>query len=200
MRGAGPKRRPQEVIEERLKERLVGAIVLTAVAVIFIPMVFEGRPKSEQPPVAKSQAGFTSSSSLPAKHLPPPADVVRVEPAVEPNSPPDEPPQDLAPDRVPNQAAARPPEPPEGEALSDGSPVDATRAGWVVQLASFSREANAESLRATLVTQGYAAFIEKSGSMYRVRVGPTSGQQQARALRAALEQAVNLQGMVVRYP
>ena len=84
--------------------------------------------------------------------------------------------------------------------MLDRPSVDTTRAGWVVQLASFSREANAESLRAKLVAKGFAAFIEKTGSMYRVRVGPMSGQQQARDLRATLKLAVNLQGVVVRYP
>ncbi|MGH8603228.1 MAG: hypothetical protein ACREXR_10775, partial [Gammaproteobacteria bacterium] len=68
------------MIEERLKERLIGAVVLTAVAVIVIPMAFEGRSKSERTPVTKSQAGFTSSV-LPAGHPSPPGDVVDVEPA-----------------------------------------------------------------------------------------------------------------------
>lgn len=187
------------MIEERLKERLVGAVVLTVVAVIFIPMAFEGRPKSEQAPVTKSQAGFTSSG-LPAEDPSPPVEVVEVEPAVTPMSTTDEPSQDLAPDRLPSQTAGRYPKPPEAETLSDRPPADATRAGWVVQLASFSREANAKTLRAKLVAQGFAAFIERTSSVYRVRVGPMSGQQQARDLRAALKQAVNLHGVVVRYP
>lgn len=187
------------MIEERLKERLVGAVVLTAVAVIVIPMAFEERSKSEQTPVTQSQTGFTSSV-LPAAHPSPPDDVVDVEPALAPISTTDGPPQDLAPDRFPGQTATHSPKPPEAETLSESPPTDATRAGWVVQLASFSREANAKSLRAKLVAQGFAAFIEKTSSVYRVRVGPTSGQQQARDLRAALKLAVNLHGVVVRYP
>ncbi|MGH6636341.1 MAG: SPOR domain-containing protein [Gammaproteobacteria bacterium] len=187
------------MIEERLKQRLVGAVVLTTVAVIFIPMAFQERPKSEQAPVTKSQARFTASGPS-AEHPPLPVDAVEVEPGVEPISTTDELSQDLAPDRLPSQDAGRPSKPPQAETLSDRPSADATRAGWVVQLASFSREANAKSLRAKLVAQGFAAFIEKTASMYRVRVGPTSGQQKARALRAALKQAVNLQGVVVRYP
>ncbi|MGH8580286.1 MAG: SPOR domain-containing protein [Gammaproteobacteria bacterium] len=182
------------MIEERLKERLVGAAVLTAVAVIFIPMVFEGRPKSPQAPVTKSQEDSTSSS-LPAEDPSPPVDVVEVEPAFGPISTTHGSPQ--AAERPPSQ---RSPKPPEAKTLSDRPQADATRAGWVVQLASFSREANAKTLRAKLVAQGFAAFIEKTSSIYRVRVGPTSGQQQARDLRAALKRAVNLHGVVVRYP
>ncbi|MGH8660015.1 MAG: SPOR domain-containing protein [Gammaproteobacteria bacterium] len=182
------------MIEERLKERLVGAVVLTAVAVSFIPMVFEGGPKSQQAPVTKSQKDFTSSS-LAAEDPSPPLDVVEVEPASGPISTTHRPPQ--AADRPPSQ---RSPKPPQSETLPDGPPADATRTGWVVQLASFSREANAKTLRAKLVAQGFAAFVEQTSSIYRVRVGPTSGQQQARDLRAALKRAVNLQGVVVRYP
>ncbi len=195
------------MIEERLRERLVGAVVLTAVAVIFVPMVFEGRSGNDQAPMARSQAGFTSSI-LPADHPSRTADVVEVEPAVGPISAHDEPSQDLAPDRGSqvrglNRNTKRSPKLPEAETLSDRASVDASRAGWVVQLASFSREANAKILRAKLVARGFGAFIEKTtttrSSMYRVRVGPTSGRQQAQDLRAALQQAVSLQGVVVRY-
>ncbi|MGH8612815.1 MAG: SPOR domain-containing protein [Gammaproteobacteria bacterium] len=178
------------MIEERLKERLVGAVVLTAVAVSFIPMVFEGGPKSQQAPVTKSQEDFTSSS-LAAEDPSPPLDVVEAEPASRPISTTHRPPQ---------AADQSSPKPPQAKTLWDRSPADATRTGWVVQLASFSREANAKTLRAKLVAQGFAAFIEKTSSVYRVRVGPTSGQQQARDLRAALKLAVNLHGVVVRYP
>lgn len=195
------------MIEERLKERLVGAVVLTAVAVIFVPMVFEGRSESDQAPMARSQAGFTSSI-LPADHPSRTVEVVEVKPAVGPISAHDGPSQDLAPDRGsqvrgPNQNTGRSPKLPEAETLSDRASVDANPAGWVVQLASFSREVNAKTLRAKLVARGFGAFIEKTtttgSSMYRVRVGPTSGRQQAQDLRAALQQAVSLQGVVVRY-
>jgi len=195
------------VIEERLRERLVGAVVLCAVAVIFVPMVFEGRSEDDQAPIARSQAGFTSSI-LPVDQASPTVEVVEVEPAVGPISAHDGPSQDLAPDRGsqvqgPRQSTRRSPKLPEAETLSDGASVDASPAGWVVQLASFSREANAKTLRAKLVARGFGAFIEKTtttrSSMYRVRVGPTSGRQQAQDLRAALQQAVSLQGVVVRY-
>ncbi|MGH8606192.1 MAG: SPOR domain-containing protein [Gammaproteobacteria bacterium] len=132
-----------------------------------------------------------------------------MEPAVGPISAHDGPSQDLAPDRGsqvrgPNQNTRRSLKLPEAETLSDRASVDASpAAGWVVQLASFSREANAKTLRAKLVARGFGAFIEKTtttrSSMYRVRVGPTSGRQQAQDLRAALQQAVSLQGVVVRY-
>ncbi|MGH8601724.1 MAG: SPOR domain-containing protein, partial [Gammaproteobacteria bacterium] len=122
------------------------------------------------------------------------------EPALAPISTTDGPPQDLARDRFPGQTTRHSLKPPEAETLSERPPTDAIQTGWVVQLASFSREANAKTLRAKLVAQGFAAFIEKTSSVYRVRVGPTSGQQQARDLRAALKLAVNLHGVVVRYP
>lgn len=190
------------MMEEKLKERLVGAAVLTAVGVIFIPMIFEGRPKSEQAPVTKPQVVF-ESPILPAEHVPHRVDPVEVKPAVEPVASPDQPRHDVRVDPISGKAPEPLPKVPKAEApevLPDRPAADAIRSGWVVQLASFSREANARNLRAKLVAKGFAAYIEQTGSMYRVRVGPTSGQQQARDLREALKLAVNLQGVVVRHP
>ncbi|MDA0823027.1 MAG: SPOR domain-containing protein [Proteobacteria bacterium] len=75
---------------------------------------------------------------------------------------------------------------------------------WVVQLGSFSSEDNAKVLMAQLKKKNYTAFIERfqdnSKLAYRVRVGPELTKNAAEQVRNKLAKQLDLQGIVVRYP
>ena len=75
---------------------------------------------------------------------------------------------------------------------------------WIVQLGSFSSEKNAEQLNKNLRSKGFTAFVEplkqKSGTIYRVRVGPELLRSDAEKVRDKIKQAMHMDGLVVSYP
>jgi cell division septation protein DedD len=83
------------------------------------------------------------------------------------------------------------------------SPAAAGR-GYAVQVSAFRAEADALALRNRLRAAGFTAFSERvqadSGTLYRVRVGPTADRDAADKLLASLSQKLGLNGMVVAYP
>lgn len=131
-----------------LKQRLVGAIVLVALGVIFIPVLLEGPeqtlvPEMEALPVPidrqlrKPLNAFPAPDAIPAE---PEQSVVLADPEPEP-----EPASEIrleeasAPVQAVNQPEPLPPPPvPEEKPLKAG-PL----ASWVVQAGSFSSEKNA---------------------------------------------------------
>ncbi len=76
--------------------------------------------------------------------------------------------------------------------------------GWVVQIGTFSDPANAKKVRATLVRKGYHVRMEKvrlpKGDATRVRVGPFSDRGKAITTLSRISRDVGLQGVVLRYP
>ncbi len=184
-------------MKQTLKQRMVGAIILAALAVIFIPMLLKGpvdqgltdvpiaippRPvvevdealaaAPEEPPV--SDADFTRSVPLESDHVQPPPEL----------------PAESAP-----------------VALDEPSPVEQTPpelASWAVQVGSFGRESNAVGLRDKLRASGYSAYVDaidgNGERFYRVRVGPVVSREEADRLKDDLVGKVQLKGLVVSHP
>lgn len=176
----------------RLKQRLVGAVVLVALAVIFVPMLFDG---PSQPPNSlrlESIPAAPGADYVPRKiTLAIPGPVVPV-PAPEPVAVPATEPVTVPP-------AAEP-------ALDPAStPAPAPGTTWVVQVGSFSQPDNAHALRDRLRSMGFNAYVESvkdaSGkSVLRVRVGPESDRPRAEALLARLKAEAALDGILRQHP
>ena len=198
-------------MDQGLKERLVGAAVLVAIAVWLIPWVLDGPedgadtqasslqlPSAEEPMPMRTQTlklGDASEESAqpapapaPAAAPPPQPAVATAEPAKDKTAAASEPqPQaetTLAAAAVPAErppAAAAPPKPEQPKAVGD----------WTVQLGSFSDEANAKRLAQRAGTFGYKAevsSVRNSGkTLYRVRVGPQATRAAADAAASALK-------------
>lgn len=193
----------------RLKQRLVGAIVLVALAVIFIPMVLQS-PEEVLPPATdmptRPAEEFHDRFAKAVPEAPPPL----AEPARQVMTPPEEPAATapVAAPPVPAQAVL----PPAAAEMSNAEavvpePAPAAQAGpgaWVVQLGVFGQEVNAQSLAKTLRTRGYTAFVErfagKAGPSFRVRIGPVKDRAAADALRARLKREDKLVAIVKSYP
>jgi DedD protein len=212
------------MIEEKLKQRLVGAAVLVGLGVIFIPMLLDNSGNSgtsESAIKAPSRPGdsFTSVplAEKPAERAPPklqepPSLPARVESpprleAVLPGEPAEE---GIAPKEVleldPAQAGGgRASKAAQGVGKAPAPPPAAKAEKWagthVVQLASFSSEGKAVALKTRLRKRGYNAFVERipvrGGKLFRVRIGPLS-ELKAKQLQARLAKDINLQGMVIR--
>ncbi|MDT8384096.1 MAG: SPOR domain-containing protein [Gammaproteobacteria bacterium] len=205
-------------MNSQLKQRLVGAVVLVALAVIFIPMLLPGKGDlsrgidgSNIPP----EPDYRFSAPVPAPEAPPMA--------AAPSLPVDDLSMDEAPDAPPVSSVKPSPvvtEPPKASpakkattpkaapikaapsvALSEKSPQ---ASGWVVQVGSFSSQPNAKALCEKLRKQGYACFVEavqaSADAVYRVRVGPTVSRATADKMRQKLLDVIGLQGLVQAYP
>jgi DedD protein len=165
-----------------LKQRLVGASVLIALAVIVLPMLLGGRPegsiaesqKIELPP-QPAELDFETrrypiGESPPAAAPPPPREAAV--PAAKPLPTPGSTVKTAPEPEVVEPAAAE--EPPLPRPLPQ-APLDA-EARYVVQVASFGSADNANRLSEKLRGYGYSVLLDsiKSdvGTLHRVRVGP----------------------------
>ncbi len=191
--------------DTRLKQRLVGAIVLVSLAVIFIPMILSGDDPAANRFAAtkipeKPQRDFISRIIPLDKQAPEPAPL---------KTPPSSKPKQAEPDKTvkiykaPTVAKVEQPKPaakPKPVAKSEPKP----KAGWVAQVGSFGSKNNAYGLRDKLRDKGFTSFVDsikKNGkTTYRVRIGPEAQKTEASALLAKAQKITKTKGFVVRYP
>ncbi|KGQ19569.1 DedD protein [Lysobacter dokdonensis DS-58] len=80
----------------------------------------------------------------------------------------------------------------------------ASNTGFAVQLAAFSKSADAAALRDKLRAAGFSAFTEAvstdKGTLTRVRVGPVLNRGEADQLKAQVKSKVGLDGVVRPHP
>ncbi|HBO2176345.1 TPA: SPOR domain-containing protein [Pseudomonas aeruginosa] len=210
------------LLERGLKQRIVGALVLIALAVIFLPMLFtredesrqvvvEAPPRPQSPAMPSVEVQPTEVPELqPGEEEVAPEIVQEGTPAAagQPSQPigglPATPPAAQSPAQSPaasppasqQQPAAAPPSPPPTEKRLDANNLPQS---WSVQLASLSNRARAEELQKTLRSQGYNAYIRSFDGMNRVFVGPVIQRAEADRLRDQLSKQQKLNGFVVRF-
>ena len=182
-------------MDDQLKQRLVGAAVLVAVAVIFIPMMLDDSEIND-PAVDETNIPPRPQTGFSSRIIPLDVDDLE-EPAGSAPSAATQP-QNITENAIDTDAGGEP----QVDPASSGPRVGVT--AWVVQLGSFASADNASALEERLKSSGYSAFVEKvlarEGVVYRVRVGPELLRADAQALRNQLDVEVRLEGIVVRYP
>lgn len=203
------------MVDKGLLQRIVGALVLVALAVIFVPMLFNredaGRqvavdapemPDAPAVPVIETQPVEVPEPEV--EPFPEEFEIIEEGPqAAQPESPvapiepapvltEPEPASEPAPAQVDNAPTRQTPE--EKRLDTANLPVS-----WSVQLASLSSRENAEKLQQTLRSQGYNAYIRTADGMNRVFVGPLVERAEANRLRDQLQRQQKLDGFVVRF-
>ena len=198
----------QQVVSEldkhAFKQRIIGAIVLVALAVIFIPILLPGH----------HDFGFTESeSNIPPKPAelenlkvlelekplpaPEPREVIRT--PIDEHSPPASKPEIESPvvEQKPETTETKP-------SLSNQetkTDTPTTPKAWVVQVGSFGNRDNAMRLRDQLRSKGYKTFVEQISTaektFYRVRVGPVVTRENALALQKELQTRMKLENTKV---
>ncbi|MCO6059453.1 SPOR domain-containing protein [Pseudomonas sp. MOB-449] len=217
------------VLDKGLKQRIVGALVLVALAVIFLPMLFSREdelrqvvveappmPKApDMPPVELEQVQVPEPQALPQEPVPP------LEPSAEALASNAPPPQEATPEApvqpaapvVPLPAPAQPQAPVQAKAPAPAPPAPVAEVkaeekrldpnglpvSWSIQLASLSSRSSAENLQKNLRTQGYNAYIRSVEGMNRVFVGPVIERAEANRLRDQLARQQKLNGFIVRF-
>ncbi|AZC30033.1 Septum-associated cell division protein DedD [Pseudomonas chlororaphis subsp. piscium] len=214
------------MLDNVYKQRMVGALVLVALAVIFLPMLFsredEQRHVNVEAPAVPQAPAVTQVQVEPvvvpdpqepvptdeevAKQVAPSMPIAPsapVAPAPAPVSPPVAASKPVAPPPAPTPKPAPAQPIAAAPAKPDATPsrVDANglSVSWSVQLASLSSRESAENLQKTLRSQGYNAYIRSADGKNRVFVGPLIERAEADRLRDLLSRQQNLKGFVVRF-
>ncbi|HEX8595221.1 MAG TPA: SPOR domain-containing protein [Pseudomonas sp.] len=216
------------LLDNVFKQRMVGALVLIAVAVIFLPMLFTRQDETHRvlvdapaapqtpatPQVRVDPVPVPEPQSLPQEPVPgdddmspanqaPSTPIAPAPPAAKPVTPPAAITQ-AAPVTKPAPKPAAPAAPAPAQvatkpATPSGVDANGLSVSWSVQLASMSNRANADNLQKTLRTQGYNAYIRTADGVNRVFVGPLIERAEADRLRDQLDKQQKLKGIVVRF-
>ena len=169
-------------IDHKLKQQLVGAAVITSLAAIFIPMLFDD-------PVDESRQAIKGLTIPKA-----PVEVFETKPETVPKSSY----QVLKlrePEIVKQVSPQNKPLIKEPKKKQVKSP-DLVR--WVIQAGSFGEKKNAIILRDKLRKQGFNAFVELNDKkLYRVRIGPELDKNRAEKTKARLEKINDIKTILV---
>lgn len=161
-----------------LKERLLGALVLIALAVIFVPFLLE----EKRPETPVSDKIITPEPPMPVKSL--------VEKPVVPKLP-----ASLNKQQKQQIIANKQTQPDSGLTLNPEGGVDA----WAIQVATFGEAANAKRLVTKLEEQKYHAYWRKINGMAVVFVGPYLSQEESREVQDELLQVQSLKTLLTSY-
>lgn len=205
---------------EGFRQRLVGATVLVALAVVFLPMLLTGPVERTRVDVA---VDLPPPPELAPVEAPPPRDQLddapgpgsealsRPEPSGEQGADLSAPADDevrsqpdpvAEPEQTRSDAARDPdtaPAPPVAEGDAPASESAPRAVGeFAVQVGAFGREENALGLRDRLREAGLPAFVEPTGNdMHRVQLGPVATRDDAEGLARRAREQMDLDGIVV---
>jgi len=171
-------------MEAPLKQRLIGATVLAAIALIFIPMLLKSPDVKDsdsadvplQIPVEAGSDGIKTieipldgSAPFVTEALPAPASVAATA---------------INPDVISNPMV------PVIEPANQQPETAAVAAGQYAVVISAKNDADAKAIVAALQTQNLVAKIQSNGQLFRVRLGPYSSRELAELARLRSTSAV----------
>lgn len=191
-------------IRRRGRRRLIGAIAIVALLVVFVPMLLDNEPR---------QASNEPSTRIPsAANAPPlPAPAASTSAASPPAASPPSKPAAGTPSKAAatdaKEAAAPPKVATVKPAPAATPPKPAAAAprleGFAVQVGAFRDEETLKQARAKLVAAGIAHYTERLGegpdALTRLRAGPFPTREAAESARAKLQKA-SLDANVVTLP
>ncbi|MFS1522594.1 SPOR domain-containing protein [Microbulbifer sp. 2304DJ12-6] len=217
MKNCEDKSSPKGRLNDGFKQRIVGALVLVALAVIFLPSLLD----------REAAKGYISEvSQIPAEPDIHPIEIAKPEPVkgVSPAPPADAAFQPAVPEQFSNppaqaeQSAASPPadnRAQDSPTSSSNTPVAPKKGAsplvdaqglpmaWVVQVASYREPTRAEQLRIRLMDKGYRAYTRAvqtdKGRLVRVLVGPKINKLDAQALKRELDTLLQTQTLILRF-
>lgn len=200
-------------LKRQARRRLIGAISLTILVVVLLPMVLDSEPpaptqdielqipdkdkvgefipKMVLPPLSASDAASQPVSApviAPLLDTKPVAVLPKTEikPAIAAKPVIEAKPQVEA-KAIPEQKAKQPEAKPKAEVKAVVKPAAKTHTGFVVQVGAFANTEAAKKLHEKLHKQGYPSYTEKSGDKTRVRVGDYATHAEAEKVRRKLE-------------
>jgi DedD protein len=197
------------------KYRIVGAIVLVALVVIFVPMVLNEREPpaelkgaTEAParkvvadtklvvaPVRNEEARDKEDNGIISKTVTVPAVIA---------STPQTPSKPVAPADKPAAAKKTTTEPAPEKSAKVSAAAEKIVQDWIVQVGTFSNSENAIHLRDKLKSHGHTVHTETvtvaGKKALRLRVGPFRDKEQATKAQAQIRKETGVSGAVQSYP
>ena len=147
-------------IRRRGRQRLIGAVAIAVVLIVFVPMVLDSDPRpARQEPDLK----------IPSRENPPPLPAPKAAPAEARIAPVETKPPVEAKSAEP---AAKSPPPKVAVVQPKVTPAATAKEGFVIQVGAFADESKAQQLKEKLAASNIAAYTEPAGSLTRIRVGP----------------------------
>ncbi|EIK45347.1 Sporulation related repeat family [Cellvibrio sp. BR] len=197
-------------MRESVKHRLIGAAVLAAVAVLFLPSFFKDRQQYQ----VDTSSHIPGRPSITAVDFNEPEQPEGIEPAPAPETMfvPEDPPVSSLPDEKENAASPVVVSASSAVSLTSQSssvssitpPVDQVLPeGWVIQVASLSVQEGANKLRDQLQADGHRAYVRAvplaNTTIYRVFIGPKQNKAEATALKTQLDSRLKVNSLVLPF-
>lgn len=201
-------------MDNLVKQRLVGALILVALGVVFWPIIFVARDGDtrelrvavpEAPPVDLSPLPAPDSAALRRAPLAQAqAQGAEQGPAPEPmdSAPPLPAPLPALPARADTQAPAsleQARETLQAPAIdADGLPI-----AYALQVATIGERERAETLRDELLKAGYKGYLQRlrrdERTLYRVLVGPRYQRDDLAPVKEAVDRTWRVESLIIRY-
>lgn len=179
-----------DAMRRRGRRRLVGAIVLALIAIVFVPVLLQKTPEplGEEVEITIPSPETTVLPQTPAVTTPPPAPPPEV--VIEPEeTAPEIPP--LPEETAPSVPPAETPPPPAPEKTVLPKAVSLKEGTFSVQLGAYTDDKGANSMVNRLKRSGYPAYTEpnmaRSQMVWRVRVGPFKNRSDANTVLTQLK-------------
>ena len=195
------------------KHRIVGAIIIVALVVIFVPMILNQREpppdiRAVSEPSARGEISDTRVMVTPVVPEEPKADGAgesasnAIAPAADSTPKPESPP--IAPAEKPAAVKKPPATSTNGKTAKAPAATEKITKGWIVQVGSFSNKENAMHLRSKLSSHGHTVHTETvtiaGKKATRLRVGPFRDKGEAEKVQAQIRKETGVQGLVQTYP
>jgi len=183
-------------VDDGIKQRIIGAIVLLALAVIFVPIFFE-RERIE--PLDHKTLIPTMPEIEPVVMATPEIQAENIEPA--------EPVQELFQPDETMPIIEKPFFSNSGTVTSNKEEEVLNRKGipqsWVLQIASYQSQEWAEKMQDDLIQVGYEAYIREvytdTGKLLRVFVGPKLNKSELSKEKTAIEKKYNIETLLLKF-
>jgi len=179
-------------VTDQIKNRVVGAIVVFALAIIFIPKIYDGEKESKK-------REFVTIPKKPAHQAPKSYDTPKMNDVsvVHLNSEQ----KDATPSKVVNQQAI---EESLDQVIDEKKNVTSIKAqAWVIRMGSFGKPDNVNAFVKKLREKGFIAFsvpaIPKPGVSNKVFIGPELNQEVLVKLQPKLKSEFKESGVIVKY-
>jgi DedD protein len=190
-------------IRRRGRQRLIGAVAIAVLLVVFVPMILDSEPRPNHPEPSLTIPPKDKAEPLPApakSRVPAPAEAVKAPdaPAAAPDTPPKAAEVSAPPAKAPDapKAVETPPKAPPAAAAPK-------LVGFAVQVGAFKDDAKLKQARDKLAAAKIPHYIERrdtsSGELTRLRAGPFPTREAAEKALATMKSA-SISGQVVPLP
>jgi DedD protein len=174
-------------IRRRGRQRLIGAVAIALLLIVFIPMLLDSEPRSARQEPKLEIPPRDTAPALPAPRPESPAETAAKPPPALPAEARPAPPPKVA---VVEPKAA-PATVPKADPKPAAEPKGAVRMeGFAIQVGAFKDEATLKQARDKLTAANIASYTEPSGGLTRLRVGPFATRDAAEKSAAAVRKAV----------